>query len=314
MYTLSMSLNQHDVGVQTTERRHPDFGAIPGLPEEFGFNFALELYRRGNMIRQFELKVKEALDRKILKIPVYLSVGQEFNAASLSITLHGFNIFAQHRAHGVYLAFGGSSEKLRDELLGLSSGCSGGMSGSNAIQATEINMFGHSGLMGEQVPIAVGAALASGKPALTICGDGSVEEDYIYPSLGFAATQKLPVLFVCEDNGLSILTPVETRRSWSAVDVARSVGIPAVDIADDPWLIAHHAQEMAKSLPGFINIQTTRHLWHAGSGTDGPPKWDRYQMVRDTMKRLGLSVKMKSIEKENLQKVGAIWDKILQRP
>jgi len=314
MYTLSMSMNQHDVGVQMSKRRRPDFGSIPNLPEKFGSAFALELYRRGNMIRQFEFKVKESLDRKILKLPLYLSVGQEFNAASLSMLLHKFNIFAQHRSHGVYLAFGGAPEKLRDELLGLSSGCSGGMSGSNAIQAPEVNMFGHSGLMGEQVPIAVGAALASGKPTLTICGDASVEEDYIYPSLGFAATQKLPVLFVCEDNGLSILTPVETRRNWSAVDVARSVGIPAIDIADDPWLIAHHVQKMMKNLPGFINIQTVRHLWHAGSGTDGTPVWDRYQMVQDVMKQLGLAKKMELAEKENTQKVGMIWNTILQRP
>lgn len=314
MYTLSMSINQHDVGVCLADRRRPDFGAIRDLPERFGSAFALELYRRGNFIRQFEYKVKEAYDRKIFQIPVYLAVGQEFNAAALSMVLPGVDIFAQHRAHGVCLAFGGSPEKLRDELLGTPTGYSGGMSGSNAIQAPEINMFGHSGLMGEQVPIAVGAALASGRPTLTICGDASVEEDYIYPSLGYAAMQKLPVFFVCEDNGLSILTPIETRRNWSAVDVARSVGMTAVDIADDPWLIAHHVQVMMKDPPGFINIQTVRNLWHAGTGSDGPPEWDRYQMVRNEIERLGLSADMERIERENLQKVGAIWDKQLQKP
>ena len=99
--------------------------------------------------------------------------------------------FNQHRSHAIYLAFGASPEKLRDELLGLPTGCSGGMSGSNAIQAPEINMFGHSGLMGEQLPIAVGAALGSSRGTLAVCGDAAVEEDYIYPSLGFAATKKL---------------------------------------------------------------------------------------------------------------------------
>lgn len=314
MYTLPMSLDRHDVGVRLHDRRQPEFGLIPGLPERFGKDFSLELYRRGNYIRQFELKVKEAYDRKLFQIPIYLAVGQEFNAAAMSMTLPDFDIFAQHRAHGIYLAFGGKPERLRDELLGLPSGCSGGMSGSNAIQAPEINMFGHSGLMGEQVPIAVGAALASGKPTLTVCGDASVEEDYIYPSLGYAASQKLPVLFICEDNGLSILTPVETRRTWSAVDVARSLGIPAVDIADDPWLVAHHIQEMAKNLPGFINIQTVRNLWHAGTGMDGPPEWDRYQRVKNELERLGLSEEMIRVEEENAHKVAEIWDKPLLKP
>lgn len=314
MYEPSISRNQPDMGAPLAACRRPDFGTISGLSARFGRAFALELYRRGSFIRHFELKVKEVYDRKIMSLPIYLSVGQEFNAAALSMVLPGVDIFAQHRAHGVYLAFGGAPEKLRDELLGLPSGCSGGMSGSNAIQAPEINMYGHSGLMGEQVPIAVGAALASGQPTLTICGDASVEEDYIYPALGFAATRKLPVLFVCEDNGLSILTKIEVRRSWSAVDVARSLGIPAVDIADDPWLVAHHIQEMMKDLPGFINIQTVRNLWHAGTGTDGPPEWDRYQMVQDEMQRLGLTADATRIDEENRNKVEAIWDKRLQKP
>jgi acetoin:2,6-dichlorophenolindophenol oxidoreductase subunit alpha len=310
---LMMIPEMHDVGVSLKDRHQPDFGYIPGLPECFGTAFSLEMYRRGNFVRQFEYKVKEAYDRKVFQIPIYLAVGQEFNAAAYSMVLPGVNIFAQHRAHGIYLAFGGVPERLRDELLGLSSGCSGGMSGSNAIQAPEINMFGHSGLMGEQVAIAVGAAMASGQPTLTVCGDASVEEDYIYPSLGYAASKKLPVLFVCEDNGLSILTPIETRRTWSAVDVARSLGMPAVDIADDPWLIAHHIQNMMKNLPGFINIQTVRNLWHAGTGMDGPPEWDRYQLVKTEMGRLGLSEDVKKIEQDNLQRVERLWDKQLPK-
>jgi acetoin:2,6-dichlorophenolindophenol oxidoreductase subunit alpha len=293
-------------------RRSADLGLIPGLPERFGRDFALELFRRGDFIRRFEFRVKEAWDRKVFTIPIYLCVGQEFNAAAYSLTLEGFDIFAQHRGHGIYLAFGAPPEKLRDELLGLPSGCSGGMSGSNAIQAPEIRMFGHSGLMGEQVPIAVGAALASGRKTLTVCGDASVEEDYIYPSLGFAATRKLPVLFVCEDNGLSILTPVETRRSWSAVDMARSLGMPAVEVTDDPWLIAHHLQELSLNLPAFINIHTVRNLWHAGTGSDGAPEWDRFAMVGAELEHMGLTNEMAAIGTRNQQRVDELWAQPLQ--
>ena len=187
------------------------------------------------------------------------------------------------------------------------------MSGSNAIQGREINMFGHSGLMGEQVPIAVGSALGSDKPAVTIMGDASAEEDYIYPSLGFAATRKLPVLFICEDNNLSILTPVAVRRNWSVAKVAESVGIPSVDITDDPWLIAHHAQEMSKNLPGFINIRTVRQYWHAGTGMDGEPEWNRYQLVKEEMARIGCSSEVEQIEKETLKKAENLWEEALQK-
>jgi pyruvate dehydrogenase E1 component alpha subunit len=181
------------------------------------------------------------------------------------------------------------------------------MSGSNAIHCPPISMFGHSGLMGEQVPIAVGAALASGRQTLTVCGDASVEEDYIYPSLGWAATRRLPVLFICEDNDRSILTPVSARRNWSPVDVARSLGMEALDIADDPWLIAHHARELSTRLPAFLNIRTVRILWHAGTGQDGPPEWDRYQLVKDEVSRLGLGDVFARLEDEARARARSIW-------
>ena len=301
--------------LQTSERRRsPDLGMIPDLPRQFGKEFALELFRRGNFSHHFELKVREAGEKKILSLPFYLSLGSEFTAAAFSMVCKDFMIFAQHRCHSTYLSFGGKPEGLRDELLGLPSGCAGGMAGSNAIHAPEVKMFGHSGLMGEQVPIAVGAAAGSGKPVLTICGDASVEEDYIYPSLGWAATKKLPVLFVCEDNNLSILTPVSVRRKWSPADVAQSLGIPAVEITDDPWLIAHHAQNMVKNqLPGFINIQTVRVLWHAGPGNDGPPEWDRYKLVVEQLQELGLGSELRRIDTDNQRKANDLWDSQLHK-
>lgn len=288
--------------------RSATLGLITDLEKNFEKSFSLELFKRANFCRHFESQAQKAWEQKLYTIPVYFSIGTEYNAAALSLVLKGYKIFAQHRGHSIYLSFGGKPEALRDELLGLPSGCSGGMSGSNAIQGQEIEMYGHSGLMGEQVPIACGAAYASRKPCLTVCGDASVEEDYIYPSLGWAASQKLPVLFICEDNDLSILTKVEVRRKWSPVDVAKSVGMQAVDITDDPWLLAHHAREMSKNLPGFINIRTVRVLWHAGAGCDGEPEWDRYEITRQKLMNLGLEKQMQLIDEENRKHAHKIWE------
>jgi pyruvate dehydrogenase E1 component alpha subunit len=287
--------------------RGPGLGRVPGVSTQFSREFSVELCRRALFIRAFERQVAAARDRNEFVNPIYLAVGSEFIAAALSMVLPGAQIFAQHRAHGYYLAFGGKPEALRDELCGLRTGCAGGMSGSNAIHAPEASMFGHSGLMGEQVPIAVGAAFASRRLTLTVCGDASVEEDYVYPALGWAATRRLPVLFVCEDNDLSILTPVATRRSWSAVDVARGVGLDAIDITDDPWLIASHIRALATQLPAFVNIRTVRVLWHAGTGQDGPPEWDRYQLVKDEMARLGYSTDFIAAEQAAADWAHALW-------
>ena len=137
-------------------------------------------------------------------------------------------------------------------------------------------MFGHTGFIGDQIPISVGFALGAARNVLTIFGDAAAEEDYAASSIGYAAHKKLPILFVCEDNNLSILTEVKVRRSWKIVDVARAMGVAAEDISDDPWEIMQSVSEMIGHLPALLNIHTIRHLWHSGTGIDGAPAYDRF--------------------------------------
>jgi hypothetical protein len=89
--------------------------------------------------------------------------------------------------------------------------------------------------------------------------------------------------------------------------MARGLGLAAVDIADDPWLIAHHAQQLTTCLPAFLNIRTVRVLWHAGTGQDGPPEWDRYQLVEDEMTRLGCAQDFEATERAADNWADALW-------
>lgn len=272
----------------------------------------LEIFRRMCLIRYFELEVKKAYDTGYIKTVVYLSVGEESIASAISTIAKDFYILAQHRAHSVYLAFGGNPVELIDELLGLPSGCTKGIGGSPSIQSPKIRMIGHHGLMGENVPLAVGVALGSNHPTVCFFGDGALEEDYIFPSMGFAITHKLPVLFVCIDNNLSILTPKSVRRSWEMVEVAKSIGLRAVDIDDDPWAITKHTQEFVQDLPAFINCRTHRHLWHAGTGMDSKPKQDRLQLVREELVRQGLWELVHNIESGVQNYIGGLWQERLR--
>lgn len=289
--------------------RSVDYGVHNKLSEIASRELTLGMYRNICKSRFFDQEVVKAVQSKRVIYPVYLSLGQEAAPAALAEAVKGFMLFTQHRCHAYYLAFGGAPEKLRDELLGLPGGTSGGRAGSNCLQCHDENltMFGHHGLIGENVPQAVGAALGSGKNVLCVVGDGAAEEDYIYPSLGFAVTHRLPVLFICDDNDLSILTPTSTRRSWKFTDIARGLGMPAVDISDDPWTVQSTAAELRNSLPAVINIYSCRMNWHVGVGTDGPPEWDRFELVTQCLAELGLADQARMICKQEKSAMEQLW-------
>lgn len=293
---------------------------IENVSLQFTEEETLLVFERMCLSRFFELEVKKAFDAKLIKIPIYLSVGQESVSAALSVTFSrhalrdtGFEFFPQHRCHDWYLAYGGPPEALRDELLHKKTGCANGMGGSASIHCPEIGMVGHDGHMGTQVPIAVGSALSDGHPRLAIMGDASAEEDYVVGGAEpFAVTKQAPVLFVCVDNNLSILTEVKVRRSWKAERLAESMGMPAIEITDDPWLIMHHVKAFRCQLPAFINIHTVRHLWHNGTGCDGPPEWDRFTLVKKELSKIGLEQKAFTIETSMQEYAAALWAKELE--
>ena len=294
-----------------TDQRSVSLGAIPDIASRFSQEESLTMFERMCYIRHFEGRVKRAYDEKIIKMPVYLSVGQEAVAVALSIAFPKAALFAQHRAHDLYLAYGGDPRALVDELLHRKSGCAGGMGGSASIHSPAIGMFGHSGLLGDQVPIAAGYAQGSGKNTVCLFGDATAEEDYALSSFGYTATKKLPVLFICVDNNLSILTEVGVRRSWNAAEVAGAFGLKSVDITDDPWVLMHHIRNMAGSLPAFINVRVVRHLWHAGTGTDSAPEWDRFALVRAELGRLGYADEADERERAAYAAADAVWDAAL---
>lgn len=292
--------------------RPESHGMIPELSKVYSKEVSLELFRRICLCRNFELNVKKAIsEKKVPRIFTYLSLGQESATAALSLAFPNVPHFGQHRCHDQYLCYGGSPERLRDELLGLPTGCAGGMGGSASIHSPETKMYGHDGHMGTQVKIGLGYALGSSEKTLIIMGDASAEEGYVSGTLGEAATKKAPVLFVCMDNNLSIRTEVKVRRSWTIADQARAKGMPAVDLYDDPWEIMDAVNNLKNKLPAFMNIHYCRELWHEGIGSDGPPEWDRFGLVKAELISLGYSSEMQEIEHATAYYINNIWSKVL---
>ncbi|MEK6855119.1 MAG: thiamine pyrophosphate-dependent enzyme [Nanoarchaeota archaeon] len=269
----------------------------------------LEMFRRMCDIRNFELYVKQINDKGLIKAPIYLSLGQESIPAAVSMIYKNPAIFAQHRCHGYYISYGGNLEELADELLHKPTGCSRGMGGSASIQSPKIRMFWHDGFMGSNAPIAVGYSEAKKyEKVLAVMGDAAAEEDYVIGgAIPWAASKKLPVLFLIEDNNLSVMTPVEKRRSWRTAKVAEAYGLNSVEISDDPWEIMYNVRELSKDLPALMNIHTKRTVSHNGSDLIKNSDLDRFSLTKQELEKLSLKKEVEEIERSSESFMSDLW-------
>jgi len=270
----------------------------------------LEIFNKASFCRNFENELYRNIQAKNIKFPTYMSAGQEYIPATIHTIFESrgidTNLFIQHRGHSHYLSKGACPKQLVDELLGRKSGCAGGMGGSASIHSHEKNIFGHDGLMGSQVPIAVGHCYETRKPTIVVMGDASAEEDYVLGALGWASTKNLPILFIVEDNNLSILTEKKIRRNWNMDEVASAFKIKAFDITDSPKDINNHLKDYNFDHPLFLNINTIRKYWHSGAGTDG----DYFDRFEDQKTILGNEAE--EIDNINKKRVKDIWQKQLE--
>lgn len=272
--------------------------------------FKIEAFKKASLCRHFENQVYKVSQDKHIKFPFYLSAGQEYIPASIYTILEekgiNTNVFIQHRGHSHYLCKGADPIQLIDELLGRKTGCAGGMGGSASIHSHEKNIFGHDGLMGSQVPIAVGHAYETRKPTIVVMGDASAEEDYVLGALGWASTKNLPILFIVEDNNLSILTEKKMRRKWEMDKIALGFRMEAANINDDPLVIEAFLKDYNFEYPMLLNINTHRKYWHSGAGQDGN-EFDRYE---NELKSLG--DEGKKIDEENKLFIEKLWQQQLE--
>ncbi len=274
-------------------------------------NYRLKVFEKASLARNFEEEVITNVKNKKIKIPVYVSAGQEFIASSIATICNLKKIkpliFGQHRCHSTYLTFGGNKSQLIDELLGRETGCTRGMGGSASIHSKKINMYGHDGLMGSNGPIGVGACYATKKPTIIFLGDAAAEEDYVLGALGWASTKNLPLLVIVEDNNYSILTEKKVRRNWEMSDVAKAFKIQGFNCDDNPMNIIKYSKFFFKQ-PCLLNINTNRIYWHAGAGKDSDKTFDR---LRSEKKILGTPADL--IDHKTKKLIKNLWKKHLEK-
>lgn len=166
-------------------------------------------------LRAFEEKVRDLWISKHIVGSVHLDIGQEAIPVGISSVLQPEDaLFATYRGHGYALAVGTPASAMFAEMLGRTTGINGGRGGSAYLTAPDYGFYGENSIVGAGTPIACGAALAgrfdgSNRVAVTVFGDGAMNQGSVHEAMNFASAMKLPVVFVCVNNGWSEMTPIE---------------------------------------------------------------------------------------------------------
>jgi pyruvate dehydrogenase E1 component alpha subunit len=240
------------------------------------------LYRQLYQIRRAEEVIAELYPQQQMRCPVHLCIGQEAVAVGVCDALAPADyVFSTHRSHGHFLARGGNLPALLAELYGRATGSAAGKGGSMHLIDLPSGFLGAAPILGGTIALAVGAAFGSrmrGERHVTVAffGDAAVEEGIFYECANFAALKLLPVVLVCENNGLSTCSPPEVRQppGRAIADMVRGMGVTARagdgnDVLEVRRLAAQ-AVEHARGGAGpyFLELHTYRWREHCGPDYD----------------------------------------------
>jgi TPP-dependent pyruvate/acetoin dehydrogenase alpha subunit len=236
----------------------------------------LAAYGRMLLIRQFETAMHRLFLRGEVHGTTHLYAGQEAVAVGVCLALAPDDYVAgTYRGHGHALAKGTEPEPLIAEMLGRATGVCGGRAGSMNVIDLEHGLVGCYGIVGGSIAAALGAGLAArrqGRVAVCFFGDGATNQAYFHECLNMAAVQKLPVVFVCENNLYAEFTPLAAATAGADIaGRAAAYGAPsAVLDGNDLWAVATAAGEAVDRArrgdgPTLLECRTYRHYGHSKS-------------------------------------------------
>ena len=184
-------------------------------------------------IRIFESRVGQLKRADEVYGLIHLSEGQEAVAAGVCGQLRDDDsVYSGHRAHGHALAKGAPMDRVMAELMGREDGLCHGLGGSMHLVDTEHGLMGATGVVGGNIPIALGSALAAhldggDQVAVVFFGDGAVQAGHFNETINLATLWGLPLILVCENNGFAEFTPRSAHTNIERVsDVVAPYGLP----------------------------------------------------------------------------------------
>ncbi len=290
-----------------------------------GRETCLSMLERMILVRRVEERLGEEFKAGNLPGGVHLYIGEEAIAVGVCAHLADRDwIASTHRGHGHFLAKGGDPKAMMAEIWGKQNGICRGMGGSMHVADVSKGILGANGIVGGGISITTGAALAArldGNGAVAVCffGDGAAAQGVLMEAINVASLWKLPLVFVCENNGYSEFTPSSAVTAGIIAERARPYGVPAeiIDGNDvvEVWRTAGTAIARARrgEGPGFIEARTYRMRGHieaeaaflAGGSYRSPEEVEQWKS-RDPIERFARAlISEKLLDAAGLQQIEA---------
>ena len=268
------------------------------------------LLRRMWLIRAFEEKVSALYAERQIVGLLHLGIGQEAVAVGACSQLRPDDyVYGGHRSHGHAIAKGADINRLMAEIAGRASGYCSGKGGSMHIVATEAGFITATGVVGGTIPLALGAAFAAKERkkrqvAVVFFGDGAGQAGPFHESLNIASLWRLPVIFICENNGYAEFTPLSAHTKVARLaQHAKTYAIPASTVDGNDLLAVRDAMQKAVAKcrggkgPIFVECLTHRMRGHYEGD---PAKYRELSQLaqwkaKDPIARLARALKNKKV-------------------
>lgn len=243
-------------------------------------DFLADMYRTMVLVRRFDERVHKFFQLGKIEGTAHLSVGEEATQVGACKALEERDyITSTHRGHGHMLAKGADTARTLAELFYRETGYCGGKGGSMHVADVSLGILGANGIVGAGIPIATGSALTAklrGTDEVTVCffGDAASNQGVFHECMNMAAAWKLPVVFVCENNGYGVSVKIKNVTNTENLSVrASAYNIPGITIDGNDVLLVYEtvkkavADVRAGKGPSMIECLTFRHSGHNSADT-----------------------------------------------
>lgn len=252
-----------------------DYSATSGKPNLPDDSVLLGLYEKMVLLRKFETAAQIACRKGETPGFLHLYIGQEATGVGICAHLRRDDwVTSTHRGHGHALAKGAEPARVMAELFGRADGICGGRGGTMHLYDRAVGLFGTNGVVGAGIGHAVGIGMGArqlGSDAIGVAffGDGASNTGAFHESLNFAAVQRAPTIFVCENNLYATATPLaEITLNPEIATRAAAYGMPGIAVDGNDvlavWMVMADAMDRARKGggPTLIEAKTYRTVGH----------------------------------------------------